>query len=315
MMLDRILPVFLCTLCFTGQSWSKPVAYAPQQPVARSLIHANVLAVGKILEIEKEQVELPIAPQNKEQKIAMKVAVIKIEEPLLGCKGLTQLRVAFPASLVGGPGPAFDLPAPGIQFNKRQPNFGAPAPGFGMPVPTQGAEGIFMLNLHHTGDYYIFSPTAGFNGFIDSKRPTYKADLAAVRDSLKCLEDPLAALKDKDKNVRWRAAEIYLMKIRNYPPDANGRKVVEKPVSAELNKLLLTSLMDMPWAATDYSQPNREQLWWLLNPSQFGFKNPVFQPQVGAKPQDFQKVWEETTSAFLKENLDKIQIKAYTITE
>src|SRR5438874_2405287 len=54
-------------------------------------IQADVVVVGKIAEIEKETVEAaPFKGANKDQRISYKIAILKIEDPLIGGKGLTQ---------------------------------------------------------------------------------------------------------------------------------------------------------------------------------------------------------------------------------
>ncbi|MEZ6139301.1 MAG: hypothetical protein R3B84_01910 [Zavarzinella sp.] len=301
----------LCTLLMMNHAWSKSSEVIAQLPLNHCILHADIVATGKVIEIEKEEVELPVSPGNKEKKVAMKVAVIKIEQPLMGCKGLTQLRLAFSTNNLLG---SLDYTEGGDGLQLKQQFGGAPYRGIGMPaLPKVGAEGIFVLNLHHTGDYYIYYPNAGSNAFIDSKIPDYKSQLETVLFSLKCLDNPLLLLKDEDKNVRYRATEIFLTKCRMRPPGKGSLQVFEKYLEIELNDLLLSTLLEMPWMSTDANQPTRQKLWWMIDPSKYGFKNPEIKAYVGAKPEDFQKIWDESTARFLKENLNKIHIKYYSV--
>ena len=58
--------------------------------------------------------------------------------------------------------------------------------------------------------------------------------------------------------------------------------------------------------------PSRSALWYQINPNELGFKQPQPQPQrPGDPPVDFNRVMDEATSKFLKENADKIKIKRF----
>src|SRR5438477_12213591 len=57
-------------------------------------LQADIVVIGKIAEIEKDTVEAaPSKGANKDQRITYKIAVLKIEDSIIGGKGLTQFRV------------------------------------------------------------------------------------------------------------------------------------------------------------------------------------------------------------------------------
>ena len=74
---------------------------------------ADIVVIGKVVEVEKDTVEATAfkgAPKG--EKTSYKIAVIKIEEAIIGGKGLTQFRVGFPEGAAAG-GPAVPPPPPG----------------------------------------------------------------------------------------------------------------------------------------------------------------------------------------------------------
>ena len=56
----------------------------------------TVVFVGKVTEIEPETIDVP-AYRGADYKVKYKVAIVKVDEPIIGAKGLTKVRVGFPA--------------------------------------------------------------------------------------------------------------------------------------------------------------------------------------------------------------------------
>ena len=68
---------------------------------------------------------------------------------------------------------------------------------------------------------------------------------------------------------------------------------------------------EAPPGATQ-QQPNRSALWYLINPAESGYKDPAVPAQgPGDPPVDFNKIMDEASTKFLKENGDKIKIKRF----
>lgn len=277
---------------------------APPKP-AMQAVQADLVVIGKISEIEKETVDASAfkgAP--KEQKITYKIAVLKVEDPLVGARGLTQIRVGFQADAA----PA--APAPGDQ---PQIAIARPIrPGFGPVALTAGMEGVFLLSPHHDGDFYLL---VNNSAPLLKKDGEYAKELETIKKIAGAIDEPLAALKSKDKADRALAAHTLLMRYRGRP--ING-KVTEEAIPAEENKLIVQIIAELPWTpeANDFNKPSRSALWHFLGAEQLGFKPPVFkqpEPGVPVTSQDlsnnFNKQWEETTTAFLKANAEKIKIK------
>ena len=69
--------------------------------------------------------------------------------------------------------------------------------------------------------------------------------------------------------------------------------------------------MTKPRTPTDPVPPSRSGLWYSITPAELGFQQPIFQPQPGNAPADANKLMDEATSKFLKDNAEKIKIKRY----
>jgi len=287
-----------------GQAEAKALRIALPPKPAMQAVQADVIVLGKVIEVEKDAVEATqVKGAPKEQKVSYKIAVVKIEDPLVGARGLTQLRVGFPADApaVGG-----GEPVDGIKLQPaiaRRPIRG----GFGGPVAlTAGMEGVFLLAPHHDGDFYVLVNNAAP---LLKKDEGYAKELESIKKIAASIDDPVTALKAKDKADRIAAAQTILTRYRGRPV---AGKFVEEDVPAEENKLLVQAVTEMTWIpeGNDYTKPSRSAVWYFLQAEKLGFKPPVFkQPAPGAPQPDFNKQWEELTTAFLKDNADKIKIK------
>ncbi len=286
-----------------GQAEAKALRIALPPKPAMQAAQADVIVLGKVAEIEKDSVEATqFKGAPKEQKVAYKIAVLKIEDPLVGARGLTQLRVGFPADAPAAGVEPVDSDKPQIAIARRPIR-----PGFGGPVAlTAGMEGVFMLTPHHEGDFYVLVNNAAP---LLKKDEGYAKELESIKKTAAAIDDPVTALKAKDKADRAAAALTLLTRYRGRPVTG---KVVEEDLPAEENKLLVQAVAEMPWVPenNDYTKPSRSNVWYFLQPEKYGFKQPVFkQPVPGAPPADFNKQWEEVTDEFLKTTGDKIKIK------
>ena len=252
---------------------------AQAQPVALRAVHADVILIGKIVEIEKDTVEGPAyAGAPKDQKAMYKIAVLKIEDSLAGAKGLTQLRVGFlaDAPAAGTPGPAA-----GGGLRPIRPV----RPGAGPIALKADMEGCFLLDPLPGADFYV---VAGNSPPLVKKDETYEKDLKVIKGVLKTLEDPVAALKAKDADARFRAA--YTLIWRNQSPKGNSARLTQEPLPAEENKLMLAVLAELPWQPKDPTAPVtpgdvpqcRSAIWHLINWSEHGFKQPEAQDAARA---------------------------------
>ena len=162
----------------------------PNLTTAQKALQADAVVVGKVTEIEKEEVE--VAPhQGAPDKVKMRVAAIKIADGLVGAKNVTHVKVLIPGSAADQPA---DQPLPGGPLVR--PAIGRIPPGrggFGPVVLKEGDEGLFFLAKHPTSaTHYVIN--AG-NQPVAIKDENYKAELGKVKASLAVLADPMKALK------------------------------------------------------------------------------------------------------------------------
>src|SRR3954463_5601249 len=104
--MKSLLKVGLLTAAFAAVvavSPAKALMIAPPPPGLR-VTQATTIVVGKVESIEEKTVAAPRFPGDKE-KGEYRIAVIKIEDPILGAKGLTTLRVGFIPPAPVNPGP------------------------------------------------------------------------------------------------------------------------------------------------------------------------------------------------------------------
>ena len=296
-----------------AQLQARLVAPGIQKPGDQALT-AEIIVLGKVIEIEKDTVDaIPYVGAPKENKVPHKIAVVKIDESLMGGKGLTQFRVGFPADAV----PAVGLPAGGPPAPIGRLGGGRPVR---LPPPiialTAGMEGCFFLTHHHDGDFYIVS--GGMGAPMLKSNETYAKDLDEVKKVVKAIDDPVTALKAKELNDRFAAARVILTRYQMPRAGASTRE----PIPAEENKLILALLAELPWlpdttkpvTPTDPTPPSRSGLWYSINANELGFKAPRAQPQRPGEPaQDYNKELDEATLKFLKDNADTIKIKRYVV--
>jgi hypothetical protein len=279
----------------------KPSALLPQ---------ADVVVIGKVVEVDKEPVDATqYRGAPKDQKISYKVAVIKIDEAIVGGKGLTQFRVGFSAdapvtpTLGGGP----------VGGARIRPVGRAPV------ALTAGQEGCFFLTQHHEADFYVLTG-GGLGAVLNKKDDNYAKQLEEVKKVVKVLEDPVAALKAKELDDRFQAAYMVLQKYQTVRGGQSGRVPAREPIPEEENKLIVSLLTELPWVPKEGATakaagdmlPSRSALWYMINPVELGFKQPKFPAQrPGDPPVDSNKIMDEATTKFLKESGEKIKIKRF----
>jgi hypothetical protein len=268
---------------------------------------SDVVVVGKVVELEPDTVAVaPYRGGPKEQLVSYKVAHLKIEDRVRGASGVTQVRVGFSAEAPALLGPGADTGRTGRAITATVA-VGPQPMGIGL---APGLEGCFYLAKHPTADFYLLVGLP-----VQKKDPGYAKQVDRLKQVARILDEPVEALKSKDLNERFEAAQMILQRYRT-PRGSNMREAVPD----EENKLILVLLAELPWVPADGKRvrpdgrmvPHREALWYALNPGEFGFKRPdVPKRQPGDPPVEMTKLMDEATTKFLKENADKIKLKRF----
>ena len=268
----------------------------------QKVAQAEVVVTGKVSSLEKETVELPQFPGDK-NKVAFTIAVIKVETILSGAKNVTHLKVAFITQAGGGGGE---------EQNLGLPIKGKPLPirpgGFGPIQLTEGQEGIFFLQKHPGSDSY-YAIQQGFTP-VAAKAENYKEELVKVKGITDALADPMKALKAEKLDARLLAASAIVGKYRS---NTTGQ-LVEKAIPAEESKLILKTLFEADWTAADMPAPGFD---YQTSPSYLASMiglNPGVNgiPQIQIKPgESYNAKMKEAIQAWYAKNGEKFEIKKF----
>src|SRR5262245_4765700 len=110
-------------------------------PLAQKVAVSDAVVVGRVVAVEERVVEVAQAPNAT--KTAYTIANIKINDGLVGTKGLTNIRVGF-------------IPTAAVNPNGGRPPIRRP--GVVIPNLAAGQEGCFFLSKHPVGDFYVITP-------------------------------------------------------------------------------------------------------------------------------------------------------------
>lgn len=254
-------------------------------PVPERVAMADVVIVGKVAAIQSKTVAATQFPGAKD-KVEYTVASVKIEDALLGAKGLTHIKVGYivpkPLTPPAGRGP--------IRPTLRRP------PQVKLEVDQQGC---FLLKKHHEGEFYI---VPNFADFIDKKAANFDKDVALAKKCAKLLADPKAGLKSKDAGERTLTAGMLVVRYRT----ATVPNAKTEPIDADESKLILKALAEGDWSkpiAQDTITP--QTAFARLNLTEKdGF---VFRAGPGTPPTAYQDV----AKAWLKQHADTYRIRRF----
>lgn len=207
-----------CTL-FTLTATARADRMAPvSSPVERAL-RAPVVVVGKVTSIEKDTIDAPLYP-GATDKVAHKIAVVKVESGLAGAENLTHIKVGF-------------VTAANIRRGPENPEL------------KEGQEWLFFLTKHADGTFhaipYMTPP-------VESTAADYKAQIERVKKALAAVADPAKALKAEKAEDRFDAALAIIYKSRTSPEGSTGARE-NVPLTAEESRPLLKALAEGAWKA------------------------------------------------------------------
>ncbi len=298
--MQRTLTAGIATLALlagTASAFGLAIALPVVQPVPVRVVQAHTVVVGKVTAVEEKPVKAARFKGDAE-KGEYQVYTVKVDQAVKGGNGLTHIKVAtlIPAVIQPGPRPVDEVPVRPIR--PRPPFIQQP------PKLEKGQEVILFLQPHFSEPFLLVNSV---NDLIDSKAPTYKADLEQVKKTAKILTDPMAALKSKEAADRYLSAALLVMQYRNVPFNPENKPAKQEEVSAEESKLILEGL-----AAGDFNAPRvgrldplqPQQIFYTLEPNKPGW----------IQPQDFTQV-PAAMKKWLTDNAGTFRVKKFVLGE
>src|SRR5262249_32653434 len=157
-------------------------------------------------------VKVPVAPGST-QMITYRIAVVAVAEVVRGKKETKQVRVGFVPLNVGpgvNPGPVV---SPGGRLGQVQ--------------LMAGQDGLFFLQKHATGDFFVIS--GQFDFVPGQDKINFEKDLKDAQRASQLLDNPMEGLKAKDAGDRYLTAALLITLYRT--PRVFPNK--QEPISAE----------------------------------------------------------------------------------
>jgi hypothetical protein len=257
-------------------------------PVPQRVATADAVVVGKVIGFADKTVSALPFPGARE-KNDYQVAIVRIDDALMGAKGMKEVRVGFLP-----PPPPPPPPAPGQPVLFRKPNR--------QPTLALDQEALLFLGKHADADFYVMP---AYFSIIDKKTPGFANDLGAARQAARLLADPKAGLESKNADDRLLTAGLLISLYRTPQPGAHART---EPIDALQSKLILQTLADADWKAAPRPGPQNQ-----MSPQALFFRLGL-QPRDWNQPKDFKEI-SAAAQKWLKENADTYRIERFVSPE
>jgi hypothetical protein len=267
--------------------------YRRSSTLVQQVIQSELVVVGTVTALEPEIHKLP--QQSGGNKVNYMVAVVKVDEALLGVKGLTHIRIGF-------------VPVANMDLDDEEDiQFGAYIPIRNNNL-REGQQACFLLKKHHQGDFYTYPSRGGGPLFKNARH--FEDDLNQVKKTLKVLQNPLAALQASEPVDRQFAACVLVNRCgpRQQQPRGSATSLKFEPIPAEESKLILSALSEMLWGDNGLDRHNTLNLqtcFWQLGLTQ---KDDWRVPQV-KNGDDYNTVMGDAVKKWLDENKGKYRIQ------
>jgi hypothetical protein len=270
----RALVGGLVVLAFAAPALAKPTPMIPGLP--QRLAWADRVIVGTVESIEEKTVKAPRGRGDKEE-VEFQVAVIKINDAVLGAKGLTHVRVGFVPPETGS--------------YRRGP----------WQSLTKGQEACFFLAPHPTANFHV---VADHFDLIDKKdNPNFEKEVAEVKRCAKLLADPAAGLASEKADERYLTAVMLLTRYRLQRPYGPWQNHKTEPLDAKESRRLLEILAEADW--TSANEKN-----YLMTPTYLFASLNLTENDGWKPPSDLRKV-PDAAKKWLKENAGTYRIKKF----
>ncbi|HEV2950425.1 MAG TPA: hypothetical protein VGX70_23800 [Gemmataceae bacterium] len=265
---------------------AKRVMMIAPAPIFERVGRAEAVVTGKVTSIEEKSVMAPVILGAKE-KMEYLVAVVKIDDPIQGAKGLTHIKVGFLAP---------QAPAPGGVIR--------PGLGRGQAKLEKDEEVLLFLTPHNSGEFQVME---AYFDVVDKKADTYEKDLEAAKKYAKLLAEPEKGLKSKDTIERLTTAAMLIAKYRSPRPSAKEPK--EEPIDGGTSKLILNALADADWTP---AKPGGLAVNNQLMPLNLFFRLNLTDKDGWKPPMDGNK-FAEAAQQWIKDNKDKYVLKRFVV--
>ncbi len=275
-----LIPSVLVCLAALVSTPAHALMIAPA-PIPERVAQAEVIVVGTVGKVESQNVSA-IPFFGGKDKVEFQVVAVKIDDAVLGAKGLKEIRVGFvpPQNKPAGP---IRLPRPSV-------------------ILETGQEVCLFLRKHPEESFYV-APM--YFDVMDKKNPNFSQDVELVKRCVKLLAEPDAGLKAKDADDRLLTAAMLLSRYRT---DRSGTgKGKTEPVEAEQSKLILQALADADW-----SKPNHPLLGAQMSPQQLFLRLGLTDKDGWSQPKDF-KEFPALAKNWLKENAGTYRLQRFAV--
>jgi hypothetical protein len=254
---------------------------------------SEMVVIGKVVGFEDKTVEAARFPGDMEKGRYM-VAIVKVDEGLLGAKDIKEVRVGFIPPVVTPPTP--------------QPGPGVVRPGIRRAPQVQlfkDQEVCLFLAKHPEGGFY-YAP-AYYDVIQKKDNANFDKDAAEIRRCTGLLGDPKAGLEAKDPQDRFLTAGMLVLSYRSVRPFTAPGVRQQEPIDAAQSKAILKVLAAADWTTTN--QPI-----FRFTP-QTVFSNLGLTETDGWKPpQDF-KQFPDEAKKWLNANADSYRIQRFVSSE
>jgi hypothetical protein len=255
----------------------RAVPVGPPPPIVpqQGAVQADAVVIGKVESIGDKIVKAKNHQPGQTNEVEYTVATVKIQDGLLGAKGLTHVQVAW------------------TQNGPVNPRFGR---GFQVSL-TKDQEACFFLTKHPTEPFYVVNSPAEV---VDKSKPDFDKYIELTKKCAQALDDPKKGLKSKEESDRMLTAYVLVL---NYRQQRFAGTPKQEPIDADESKLIMQTLADADWTKNDPTIGNLAiNVFYLINPQKDdGWQ----QPQVIKQPNELT----DAMKKWVKDNADKYRIK------
>jgi len=261
-------------------------ALLPAPPVlSQRVAPADAVVVGKVTGFADTAVTAVRFPGGTD-KVSYQVALVKVEEALLGPKDAKVVRVGF---------------LPPAPPGARRP----PVRRYPHANLTLNQEACLFLTKHPDGDFYVLP--AYYDVLNKANNPSFDKEVEEVRHCAKLLADPKAVLASANKDDRALTAVMLVTHYRTQRYYA-GKPPKEEPIDAARSKAILLALADADWTIRN---PRQAQ-----GSPQAVFNRLGLTEKDGWVPPKNADRWAEVAKEWLKAHADTYCVRRFvTVTE